>query len=91
MFVVVEKPLSMAEPLRAAADVGGAKSTKALSHSFFRLRKFLKLGAEGLFEPHNHFFVRGRIDDADEIVFAAERELQGNGNARRDAGENGGG
>src|SRR6267154_1924667 len=37
----------------------------------------LKLCAEGLFEP-NHDLLLEEIDDADEIVFAAQRELQRN-------------
>src|SRR6266849_5357030 len=37
--------------------------------------KDLKLGAERLFEPNDDFLLE-EIDNADEIVFAAERELQ---------------
>ena len=41
-----------------------------------RDRKLLKLRAQRFLEPHDGFFFQ-EIDDADEIIFAAERELQG--------------
>src|SRR4029077_5364558 len=40
--------------------------------------KNLVLRTQGLFQP-DHYVLFQKIDDADEVVFAAERELQGDG------------
>src|SRR5579862_579155 len=40
--------------------------------------KFLELRAESLFQPNDNFFFE-EVDDADEIVFATEGKLEGNG------------
>ena len=44
--------------------------------------KSFKLGAQRFLQPDNHFFF-DEIDTADEIVFSAERKLQGTGCAPR--------
>ena len=41
----------------------------------FATSKIFKLRAQRFLEPDDHFFFE-EIDDADEIIFAAERELQ---------------
>src|SRR5271168_4713817 len=43
-----------------------------------RDRELFKLRAERLFEPNDNFFFQ-EVDDADVVVFAAERELQRHG------------
>src|SRR5882762_3871293 len=74
MFVV--ESLVDGGTLESGGDVG-ARVNEGFVPQFFDFEDF-KLGAEGLFQPHNHFLFE-EVDDADEIVFAAEGELQGNG------------
>jgi len=82
MFIV--ESLVDGGTLESGGDVG-ARVNEGFVPKFFDFEDF-KLGAEGLFEPHNYFLFE-EVDDADEIVFAAEGGIVGERDARRDAAE----
>src|SRR6516164_1596179 len=72
--MLVVKSLVDGGTLEGCGDIR-ARGHKILVPKLFDIENF-ELGAQGFLEPHDHFLL-DEIDDADEIVFAAEGKLQG--------------